>query len=57
MSGMTFGSIVEADKRLIQHEQYMRTRKKALRDAEVWRMYEQDYERSQQQQANRQSKE
>lgn len=45
MSGMTFGSIVEADRRLIQHEKFMRNRKKIARDAEVWRMYEQDYER------------
>lgn len=45
MSGMTFGSIVEADRRLIQHEKLMRNRKKIARDAEVWRMYEQDYER------------
>ncbi|KAF2171080.1 hypothetical protein M409DRAFT_19051 [Zasmidium cellare ATCC 36951] len=45
MSGMTFGSIVEADRRLIQHEKLMRNRKKIARDAEVWRMYEEDYER------------
>ena len=45
MSGMTFGSIVEADRRLIAHEKFMRNRKKIARDAEVWRMYEEDYER------------
>ncbi|EME43177.1 hypothetical protein DOTSEDRAFT_72531 [Dothistroma septosporum NZE10] len=48
MSGMTFGSIVEADRRLIAHEKFMRNRKKVERDAHVWRMYEEDYERSKQ---------
>lgn len=48
MSGMTFGSIVEADRRLIAHEKFMRIRKKGERDAHVWRMYEEDYERSKQ---------
>lgn len=44
---MTFGSIVEADRRLIAHEKFVRNRKKVEKDAEVWRMYEQDFERSQ----------
>ena len=48
MSGMTFGSVVEADRRLIAHEKFMRIRKKGERDAHVWRMYEEDYERSKQ---------
>lgn len=44
MSGMTLGSIIEADKRLIAHGKLMRLRKKELRDAEVWRRYEEDYQ-------------
>lgn len=43
MSGMTFGSIVEADKRLRMHGAWQRQQKKVLRDAEVWRRYEEDY--------------
>lgn len=44
MSGMTFGSIVEADRRLRLHGAWQRQHKKNLRDAEVWRRYEQEYE-------------
>lgn len=44
MSGMTFGSIVEADRRLRIHGAWQRQQKKVLRDAEVWRRYEEDYE-------------
>lgn len=44
MSGMTAGAIIDADRRLIAHEKMMRNRKKVARDAEVWRMYEQDYQ-------------
>lgn len=44
MSGMTFGSIVEADRRLRIHGAWQRQQKKNLRDAEVWRRYEEDYE-------------
>jgi len=44
MSGMTFGSIVEADRRLRLHGAWQRQHKKNLRDAEVWKRYEQEYE-------------
>ena len=44
MSGMTFGSIIEADRRLRMHGAWQRQQKKVLRDAEVWRRYEEDYE-------------
>ena len=43
MSGMTFGSIVEADRRLRIHGAWQRQQKKVVRDAEVWRRYEEDY--------------
>jgi len=44
MSGMTFGSIVEADRRLRVHGAWQRQQKKVIRDAEVWRRYEEDYD-------------
>ncbi|KAK7520814.1 hypothetical protein IWX49DRAFT_51827 [Phyllosticta citricarpa] len=44
MSGMIFGSMVEADRRLIQHEQLMRAQKRRVRDAEMWRRYEEDFD-------------
>lgn len=44
MSGMTLGSIIEADQRLIAHGKLMRLRKKEIRDAEVWKRYEEDYQ-------------
>jgi hypothetical protein len=44
MSGMTIGSMIEADRRLRTHELAMRTRKRIARDAEVWRRYEEDYQ-------------
>lgn len=43
MSGMAGGSMIEADKRLRQHEVQMRRYKRTVRDAEVWRRYEQDF--------------
>lgn len=39
MSGMTIGSMIEADRRLRTHELAMRNRKRMKRDAEVWRLY------------------
>lgn len=36
MAGMTLGSIIEADQRLIAHGKMMRMRRKEIRDAEVW---------------------
>ncbi|KAK8199489.1 hypothetical protein HDK77DRAFT_137063 [Phyllosticta capitalensis] len=44
MSGMIFGSMVEADRRLIAHEQLMRAQKRRVRDAEMWRQYEEEFE-------------
>jgi hypothetical protein len=43
MSGMTIGSMIEADKRLREHEVVVRRQKVMRRDAEVWRRYEADY--------------
>ncbi|KAH9827849.1 Synaptic vesicle transporter [Teratosphaeria destructans] len=43
MSGMTFGSVVEADRRLRQAGAAARQQKARARDAEVWRRYEEDY--------------
>lgn len=37
-------SIVEADRRLIAHEQIVRAQKRLARDAEVWRRYEEEFE-------------
>lgn len=44
MSGMTVGSILEADRRLRDHGAMQRRVKKSARDAEVWRRYEEDFE-------------
>jgi hypothetical protein len=41
---MTLGGIIEADKRLIAHEKMMRRYHRQKRDAEVWRLYEEDFE-------------
>lgn len=46
MSGMTIGSVREADKRLRAYEVQARRMRKVRRDAEVWRRYEEDYARS-----------
>nr|OQO20654.1 hypothetical protein B0A51_10661 [Rachicladosporium sp. CCFEE 5018] len=43
MSGMTAGSMIEADRRLRSHEVLVRNQKKVARDAEVWRRYEAEY--------------
>ncbi|KAK8221184.1 hypothetical protein IWZ01DRAFT_490072 [Phyllosticta capitalensis] len=37
-------SMVEADRRLIAHEQLMRAQKRRVRDAEMWRQYEEEFE-------------
>ncbi|KAK4981970.1 hypothetical protein LTR66_009569 [Elasticomyces elasticus] len=44
MSGMTLGSMIEADRRLRAHEVMVRRHRRIARDAEVWRRYEQDFE-------------
>ncbi|KAM0719268.1 hypothetical protein Q7P37_005173 [Cladosporium fusiforme] len=46
MSGMTFGSILEADQRLRDHGAWQRRQKKVARDSEVWRRYEADYDQA-----------
>ena len=43
MSGMTLGSMIEADRRLRAHELVVRKSKRLARDAEVWRAYEKQY--------------
>ncbi|KAF2719868.1 hypothetical protein K431DRAFT_286348 [Polychaeton citri CBS 116435] len=43
MSGMTIGSMIEADRRLRAHEIFVRHQKKIARDAEVWRRYEEEF--------------
>jgi len=45
MSGMTFGGMVEADRRLRAHEVFMRHNNRLKRDAAVWRAYEAEFER------------
>ncbi|KAI9802872.1 MAG: hypothetical protein M1833_001471 [Piccolia ochrophora] len=45
VSGMTVGSMIEADRRLREHEGRVRRDRKIKRDAAVWRDYEQGYER------------
>ncbi|RMY81418.1 hypothetical protein D0862_12358 [Hortaea werneckii] len=51
MSGMTLGSMIEADQRLRRHELLIRNQKKLHRDAEVWRRYEAEIEKSAEQRA------
>lgn len=46
MSGMILGSMIEADKRMIAYEHHVRHQKRVQRDMEVWRRYEEDFERS-----------
>ncbi|TKA31089.1 hypothetical protein B0A50_02057 [Salinomyces thailandicus] len=46
MSGMTLGSMIEADHRLRAHELIIRNHKKLARDLEVWKRYEAEIERS-----------
>lgn len=46
MSGMTLGSMVEADHRLRAHELIVRNQKKLHRDAEVWRKYEAEIDKA-----------
>lgn len=43
MSGMTLGSMIEADSRLRRHEMGVRRQKLIARDHEVWRRYQEDY--------------
>jgi hypothetical protein len=45
MSGMILGSMIEADKRMIAYEHRIRHQKRLARDMEVWRRYEEDFEK------------
>ncbi|KAF2474104.1 uncharacterized protein BDR25DRAFT_177846, partial [Lindgomyces ingoldianus] len=45
MSGMIVGSMVEADKRMVAYEHRVRHHKRMARDMEVWRRYEEDFEK------------
>ncbi|KAG9561928.1 hypothetical protein KCU77_g6400, partial [Aureobasidium melanogenum] len=44
MSGMIFGSVVEADERLRIYGEQSRRQKVMARDAAVWRKYEEEFE-------------
>jgi uncharacterized membrane protein YgcG len=46
MSGMTVGSMIEADRRLREYEVTVRRNKKLARDAAVWERYEGLYEQN-----------
>lgn len=46
MSGMTVGSMIEADRRLREYEFTVRRNKKLARDAAVWERYEGLYEQN-----------
>ena len=46
MSGMTVGSMIEADRRLREYEVTVRRNKKLARDAAVWERYEGLYEQT-----------
>ncbi|KAK1058011.1 hypothetical protein LTR12_000022 [Friedmanniomyces endolithicus] len=43
MSGMTTGSMIEADRRLRAHEVMVRRQRVVARDAQVWKRYESDF--------------
>ncbi len=46
MSGMTIGSMIEADRRLRDYEVTVRRNKRLARDAAVWDRYEGLYEKA-----------
>ncbi|KAK0728223.1 hypothetical protein B0T26DRAFT_635965 [Lasiosphaeria miniovina] len=43
MSGMVLGSMIEADSRLREYEAAMRMRRRILRDEAMWKSFEQQY--------------
>lgn len=43
MSGMTIGGCIEAERRVREYERRAMRMRKIKKDAEVWRLYEQDY--------------
>lgn len=45
MAGMIVGGMVEADKSMVAYELRVRHQKRLARDMEVWRQYEEDFEK------------
>lgn len=45
MSGMTIGSVIEADQRLRDFEKHARRLRKLKKDQQSWRVYEEEYAR------------
>lgn len=43
MSGMVFGSMIEADYRLREHESRVRMQKRIQRDRVMWQKFEDEY--------------
>ncbi|KAH9909615.1 hypothetical protein F4778DRAFT_6345 [Xylariomycetidae sp. FL2044] len=44
MSGMIVGSMIEADSRMRQYEQYVRMQRRMARDRAVWDKFEKEFE-------------
>lgn len=45
MSAMIFGGMIEADRRMVAYHHRVRHLKRLERDMEVWRRYEEDFEK------------
>lgn len=43
MSGMIFGSMIEADSRIRQYEAHVRIQRRIQRDRAVWQKFEDEY--------------
>lgn len=43
MSGMAFGSMVEADSRIRQYEAHVRMQRRMARDRAMWKQFEDEY--------------
>lgn len=46
MSGMVLGGMLEADRRVIAYQHHVRHQMRLQRDMEVWRRYEEEFEKS-----------
>lgn len=44
MSGMILGGYLEAEKRLWAYQHHVRHQRRIMRDTEIWRRYEEDFE-------------
>lgn len=44
MSGMTVGSVIEADQRFRAYEKHTRRMRRVKRDQEAWKRYQDDYQ-------------